>query len=159
MMRGLRPWRDARRCGARQVLAVFMACCSLHEIGGGVVQAGGQGAWRCGWEAAEDSVSEIVAEVFSDPVSSSSHILGYGPAEVSGALQVWHVATCVRASAHSASHHRINIWPTRCLFVCVLFSKSIRLRAGCTLNFVDACTCVVCVLCVFAVMCVCTRST
>jgi hypothetical protein len=33
-------------------------------------------------------VSEIVAEVFSDAVASSSHILGYGPAEVANNLQV-----------------------------------------------------------------------
>jgi hypothetical protein len=42
---------------------------------------------RCRWEVDEESVPDIVVEVFSDRVSSSSHILGYGPAEVSGALQ------------------------------------------------------------------------
>jgi len=42
---------------------------------------------RCGWEADDERVSEIVVEVFADAESSSSHILGYGPAEVAGWLQ------------------------------------------------------------------------
>jgi len=77
------------RNGVRQVLLLLLAVAA--------------GSSRCGWEVAEDSVTEIVVEVFSDPVSSSSHILGYGPAEVSGALQVVQCSPSLSLSTFSLS--------------------------------------------------------
>ena len=58
-------------------LLLLAACC---------VAARSAALTRCGWES-KGAQGELVVEVFSDPLSSSSHILGFGPAEVSGALQ------------------------------------------------------------------------
>ena len=78
------------RRGSTSLVALAVACCCAHA--GELVAASDHGApaprpGRCGWEADDARVSEIVVEVFADAESSSSHILGYGPAEVAGRLQ------------------------------------------------------------------------
>jgi hypothetical protein len=73
----------------RVALVGLLAALSSISAGddGAALSSSGKTSLQCGWESDDGAVTELVVEVFSDPESSSSHILGYGPAEVSGALQ------------------------------------------------------------------------